>query len=184
MRQVFGKGVQVAFKRHRNIREFLCRAKLYPKVDRRNPPRAVQTGWRRCNRCLTCEHSQNKSEFKVTATKERRNINQDINCKTCQIIYVVECSKCPNHPQYIGKTKRSLMARGREHLGNIQKLRSEGKSTSKMYEHFSTNGHTTRDFLIFGIEQVFGDEFTLRARERYYIDTCDTVRNGLNTYRT
>ena len=51
MKKVFGeKGMQVAFKRHRNIREFLCRAKLYDQQDRRNPTRGAQLGWRQCHK--------------------------------------------------------------------------------------------------------------------------------------
>ena len=33
MKEVFGKGMQVAHKRYRNIREFVCRAKLYEKQE-------------------------------------------------------------------------------------------------------------------------------------------------------
>ena len=72
MKQVFqDKGMQVAYKRHRNIREFLCRAKLYDLKDRRNPTRATQLGWRKCNKCTTCRHSENKNGFLISATKER-----------------------------------------------------------------------------------------------------------------
>ena len=76
------------------------------------------------------------------------------------------------------------MDRGRQHLNNIEKRKQEGVgwSTSKMYAHFTSKGHTTRDFRIFGIEQIFGDEFTSMTRERFFIDRADTIRNGLNTY--
>ena len=35
-----------------------------------------------------------------------------------------------------------------------------------------------------GIEQIFGDDFVSLTRERFFIDRADTIRNGLNTYRT
>ena len=78
------------------------------------------------------------------------------------------------------------MVRGREHIYNVDKKKTEGsdRSTSKMYAHFSSHGHTSKDMRIYAIEQVFGDEFTLQARERYYINKADTVRKGLNSYRT
>ena len=76
------------------------------------------------------------------------------------------------------------MVRGRQHLNNIEKRKQDSKSTSKMYAHFSSGGHTTGDFRIFGIEQIFGDDFVSQARERFFIDRADTIRNGLNTYRT
>ena len=53
-----------------------------------------------------------------------------------------------------------------------------------MYQQLTTNGHSSQDMLIYAIEQVFGDSFTLEARERYYINKADSVRKGLNTYRT
>ena len=178
--------MQVAYKRHRNIKEFLCRAKLYDVPDRRNPPRQAQAGWKCCGRCSTCLHSQNMTEFTFSATKERLPIQHQINCKTSPVLYVVECIRCQTRPQYIGKTRQSLMDRGRQHLNNIEKKRQEGdgRSTSKMYAHFTSKGHTTRDFKIYGIEEIFGDDFTALTRERLYIDRADSIRNGLNTYRT
>ena len=164
----------------------MCRAKLYEMPDRRNPSRMAQKGWKCCNRCTTCSYSENKTSVLVSATKERIPIHQTITCKTCGVLYVVECTKCPERPQYIGKTGRSLMIRGREHVYNINKKKTEGsnRSTTKMYSHFSTNGHTSRDLIIYGIEQVFGDEFTQQAKERLFINRFDSVRKGLKTYRT
>ena len=178
--------MQVAFKRHRNIREFLCRAKLYDQQDRRNPTRGAQLGWRRCHKCTTCKYSENQTAFKISATKETVSINQRLDCKTRNVIYVVTCLKCPDHPQYIGKTKRSLMVRGREHLQNIERLKlgTFNKPASKMYNHFISKGHHSRDFHIHAIEEVFGDDFVAMTREHHWINRADTVRRGLNTYKT
>ena len=184
MKEVFGKGMQVAHKRYRNVREFVCRAKLYEKQDRRNPSRAAHGGWRRCNRCTTCLHSENKTHFVISSTKEKVPIAQNLNCKICGTLYVVECQRCQEKPQYIGKTRRSLMVRGREHIYNVDHRKAEGRATSKLYAHFSTNGHTSKDMLFYAIEQVYGDEFTLQSRERYFIDKAGTIKKGLNTYRT
>ena len=61
---------------------------------------------------------------------------------------------------------------------------TDHRSTSKMYAHFSSRGHTTADLRIYGIEQIFGDDFVSLTRERFFSDRADTIRNGLNTYRT
>ena len=139
MSEIFGKGMQVAYKRYRNVREFVCRAKLYEKRDRRNPSRASHGGWKCCNRCSTCNHSGNRTSFEISATKEKIAIKHSLNCKTRGVLYVILCNKCHSRPQYIGKTTRSLTLRGREHIYNIEKLKTDGKvrSTSKMYAHFS-----------------------------------------------
>ena len=105
---------------------------------------------------------ENKNGFLISATKERVPIKQRLDCKTKGLLYVVVCSKCPDRLQYIGKKKRTLMERGREHLQNIGKLKegTYSKPVSKLYNHFIKNGHTTQDFVIFGIEEIFGDELT------------------------
>ena len=47
-----------------------------------------------------------------------------------------------------------------------------------------SNGHSSRDMLIYAIEIVHGDVVTTGVRERYWINKLDTIRNGLNTYKT
>ena len=76
------------------------------------------------------------------------------------------------------------MDRGRSHINAIDKGNFEGLSSGKMYRHFSTNSHNSRDFRIFAIEKVHGDATTLSVREQYWIWKLDTVRSGLNTYKT
>ena len=57
---------------------------------------------------------------------------------------------------------------GKLTMCNVDKKKTEcdNRSSSKMYKQFTTNGHNSRDMLIYGVEQVFGDDFTLEARER------------------
>ena len=131
-------------------------------------------------------HSENKTRFKISASKEIVPIRHRLDCNTRNVLYVVVCQKCPEEPQYIGKTKRTLKERGREHLANIEKLKlgTYTKPVSKLYNHFTTGGHSDKDFLIFGIEEIFGDDFIAMTRERHWITIGQTVRTGLNTYRT
>ena len=76
------------------------------------------------------------------------------------------------------------MVRGREHISNVDNRRTDSGAASKLYDHFSTNGHSSKDMLIYAIEQVYGDDFTLQARERFLINKAATVMKGLNSYRT
>ena len=185
MKETFQDGFQVAFKRHRNVREFLCRARLYDTGVRRNDTRAVNKGWRKCQRCMTCKRSRNMSYFVSSATKSKHQISEDICCKDNNVIYVVECTKCHTKPQYVGKSTRCLMVRGREHIHAIEKGLIDGSSAScKMYDHFTSNGHTSRDMLMYAIEVVHGDVVTTGVRERYWMQTLDTCRRGLNSNKT
>ena len=51
LKEAFPEGVQVGFKRYRNIKEQLCRARLYDVIER--PQRNTTIGWKKCNRCGT-----------------------------------------------------------------------------------------------------------------------------------
>merc|ERR1712111_181687 len=71
MKDTFEAGFQIAFKRYRNVKEYLCRAKLYQTGSRRNESRTSTTkGWRKCERCITCSRSSNITRFKSSATGE------------------------------------------------------------------------------------------------------------------
>ena len=102
------------------------------------------------------------------------------------IVYVIECTKCQTRPQYVGKSIRCLQTRGREHILAVDKSNFEGTSRScKMYEHFTSNGHTSRDMLIFAIEAIRGgDVMTTGVRERFWTQELDTIRRGLNSNKT
>ena len=185
MKEAFTEGFQVAFKRHRNVKEYLCRARLYDVGPRRNEARAVTKGWRKCNRCISCSRSRNMTKFECSANNITYQISSNICCKDNDIIYVVECIKCQTRPQYVGKSVRCLQIRGREHILAIDKCNFEGSSRScKMYEHFTSNGHTSRDMLIFAIEAVHGDVMTTTVRERFWIQELNTIRRGLNSNKT
>ena len=184
MREKFPSGFQVAFKRHRSIKEFLCRARLYDVGVRRNETRSATRGWRTCGRCMTCKRSTNRTKFTGTATKQTFTISEMIGCKDTNCIYIIECTKCQERPQYVGKTSHHLMDRGREHISKVDKGNFIGSTSGKMYRHFTTNNHCSRDMMIYAIEIVHGDLTTLAVREQFWMRTLDTVHSGLNTYKT
>ena len=133
---------------------------------------------------MTCGRSSNKSKFNGTATNQTFQIAENIGCKDKNVIYIVECTKCPCKPQYVGKTSRCLMDRGRQHISTIEKIDFEGSTSGKMYRHFTSNNHGSRDMHIYAIEIVHGDLTTLSVREQFWMRTLDTVRSRLNTYKT
>ena len=152
MKDIFKGGFQVAFKRYRNVKEYLCRAKLYEVGTRKNETRNATKGWRKCERCTTCKMSANITKFRSSATGETYEISELIGCRDRNVIYVIECTRCHKRPQYVGKTTRCLMERGREHMNAIHNGKLHGLSAGKMYDHFASKGHSTRDMLIYGIK--------------------------------
>ena len=141
-------------------------------------------GWRTCGgKCITCQHSENKLEFKVQATREVIQIKQHLTCGAYKCIYWIECSIC-FLAQYLGKTG-NIKTRGRQHANAIDMLDDNGNfvHNNKLYEHFRLPGHSHRNMRIFVLEEVFGDDNILKAREDYWIQKCNTVNKGLNTKR-
>ena len=65
LNRVFADGVQIAYKRYRNIREILCRARLFPTPQHDARPKRVQVGFTKCGKCTTCNYAQNVKSFKV-----------------------------------------------------------------------------------------------------------------------
>lgn len=181
MKEIFQDGMVVGYKRHRNIKELLFRAKLYdPAIYNRRPQRTATKGWRRCSACTTCKHSENRVRFTCTATGETFPILQNITCKNERILYIIECKV--THLQYVGKSVQSLMSRGRQHIQAVESLTRT--KDNKLYKHFSSTGRSHADMIIYAIETIHGDDFVLAARERFWIDKLQTTYKGLNTYRT
>ena len=186
LKHIFKDNIRVGYRRSRNLREMIFRPKLY-KVNPSNSDRPIRSstrGWKTCGKCLVCLNSENKTTFTCFATKEKYKINQVLNCKTRNIIYICECSKCGL--QSVGKTGQNLQSRGGQHRRAVEKGFDKKKNVNvaKMYEHFESRGHSAKDMKFFAIEEVSGDEFVLGARETYWIDKLNTVMKGLNTYRT
>ena len=179
MKEVFKGGIQVGYARYRNLREFLVRARLYDiNAGQMRPRRAATFGWRVCGNCTLCHHSENRLSFKCFATGQLYQIRQLLTCKTSPVVYLLECMRCGQ--QGVGKTKQTLMARGGQHRRAVM----NGDTSQKMYQHFQMNGHCVGDMRFLAIEEVFGDEFILAARETFWIDKLQTIRKGLNSNRT
>ena len=115
MKEAFPEGVQVGFKRYRNLKETLCRARLYDIIDR--PIRETTLGWKKCTKCGTCQRSENRHQFRCSATGEVFQIEVMITCKDVNVIYIIECQRCAHKPQYAGKTKGCLMVKGGQRTG-------------------------------------------------------------------
>ena len=164
MKEVFSDGMVVAYKRHRNIRDLICRAKLYDPglAGNERPSRVARKGWRKCYKCITCNHSDNKVKLTCKATGQSLLITKDITCKDCRVVYVIVCRQ--TGLWYIGKTAQSLMDRGRQHIQAVQSL---GPINNKLYTHFTTQGRSHADMAFYAIERVHGDDFVLEARNAF-----------------
>ena len=158
----------VAYKRTLNLRDLLVRTQLR---DNTNPQRKAPPGIYKCNhpRCLTCPFLQEgQTKYTFSATKEERRINDNLNCKSKNLIYLIECKKCTK--QYIGETKRQLHERFGEHRRSIQNHHQLIKPTP-VSTHFNQPGHSIDHLLLTPLELIHNTRDSVRkAREAHLIN--------------
>jgi len=172
LEKVFPEPPLIAYKRQKNIRNFVIRAKVPPpllKYPRRNIP-----GMRKCqNQCHACPYINEIKEIKTETFKWK--INSSVNCEDKNIIYLIECNKC--FLKYIGETERSLKDRISEHKTYI----NQKHINQPIGDHFNKPGHSIDNFTVSVIEKVKSSEKLYRKeREKYLIKKFNTYYNGLN----
>lgn len=106
----------LAFRRARNLRDILVRAKL----PQNKPDGPTQdTGCFKCTRkCAVCKHITENKKFTSTITKESFPITDHISCRYTWIIYLVTCKVCQK--QYVGKTQTTRYTRFSNHRSDIR----------------------------------------------------------------
>ena len=183
MKKVMPQPPMIGFQRCKNMRDTLIRAQLpKPSGDRE---RRNTSGLKKCDtkNCLTCIYSDPSKTHKSSVSGEVWPITSKIDCKSKKVIYSCTCDlgnrTCPNHPQYVGKTKRAAHVRFTEHRNSVK----PGASTP-VGQHFEQPGHGRENMVFLPFEKVASsDPFVLDARESYWIAKYRTVNHGLNKKR-
>ena len=100
----------MAYKRQKNLREHLIRAKLPPPNKFRDPRK--NNGMKKCLKsCIICPFIQEGMEIKENTLTWK--INQKITCQSNNLVYMIICIKesCKQknrvQQKYIGKQKES-----------------------------------------------------------------------------
>ena len=90
-------------------------------------------------------------------------IRSNVNCKTTNFIYMIECNIENCKQRYIGELGRSLKERLSNH---IQYVKSNTQATG---EHFNSKGHNLANMKIIILEKVKKEsEFYRKEREKYF----------------
>ena len=88
--EVFAQPPLTAYRRQRNIRDHLIRAKV-PSDPKLHPERR-QRGMKKCGRnCTACPYIREVKSLRVNNTEWK--INQSLNCEISNCIYMIECKK-------------------------------------------------------------------------------------------
>ena len=133
LKKVFPEPPLIAYKRQKNIKDYVVRAKIPPTLTK-NPRRKIP-GMRKCGRqCHVCPYIKEEKEIQCGEVKWK--LNKPLNCNAKNVIYMIECSKC--HSKYIGETERELKDRISDHKTYIRSK----KLNQPVGEHFNLPGHS------------------------------------------
>jgi len=136
--------LMVAYRRPKNIRDFLVRSKL--------TSNAPIIGNFPClkPRCKMCKHMNTNINFHDSLQTKFYKTKGHITCDTDHIIYLINCTLCGK--MYVGQTTQSLKARGYQHLNNIRNLiRKPEHNDTPVSRHFNEANHSSNQFEIKGI---------------------------------
>ena len=91
MKEVFPLPPLVAYRRQKNLKEYLIRAKVPKNISR---PKRKLPGMKRCNKDVYCSYINTGDHAKASASNYHHQITQDVNCNSCNVIYLISCAKC------------------------------------------------------------------------------------------
>ena len=115
LKEVFKAPPLTAFKRQKNIRDHIIRAKL-PNSQRAYPLRNLK-GMKKCKKtCRACPFIKETKCINIDR-ENSWNIEQNLDCNTSNVVYMIECNKENCKMRYIGETKRIFKFRMAEHIG-------------------------------------------------------------------
>ena len=176
----------ICFRRNSNLRDLIGQMRISEGKVLRH--KKLKTG--RCEPCLSrpdakcCKHIISTNTFKTHAGNKVYKIFHYLNCKSKNVIYLVQCRMCKNKP-YVGKCEtQGMNQRITIHRRDAKKLDS-----IPIDKHFLLPGHSfDRDFKVIIIEAI-GDlsmtkekiRETLLRREDFWILKLNTLQpNGFN----
>ena len=175
LKEVFEEPPLTAYKRQRNVRDNLIRAKVAPAPKQR--PVRENPGMRKCGKeCPTCPYISEVKKVKINET-EPWEIRKNFNCETSNVIYLLECSKQNCSDRYIGETGRPLKYRIADHRGYVNNFKVNYITGA----HFNKPGHSLSNLKVTILERSRKNENIYRKeRERYFINKFNTLHKGMN----
>ena len=183
LRKIFPENsVITAFRRPKNLKEILAPSKLRLVGDTSAPIPSDKSnvGCFKCSRkCDLCRNYLVQSNaFTSFRTKKKYFINQQLNCQSKNVVYLISCNKCSL--QYIGSTSNEFKVRFRNHKSAMLTK----KKTCEVAIHFNEISHQLSDFSFICLESIHNTENTdqiLLNREAYWSSQLFTWQpHGLN----
>jgi hypothetical protein len=168
--KIFGSVPRVVFKRPKNLRDYLVKAKVTT-----TPPSHLQQGCAPCKRarCKVCTHMVCTSAVVSRNGRFKFKIQGSYDCKTSNAVYLLECSLCG--AQYLGQTKTSFNLRFNNHKSHCSVL-----PDLPISRHCNMPGHGIEQFKTTILKAGFRSDTDRLAFESYLIQCFDALNDGIN----
>ena len=179
MERCFPQPSLICYRRHKNIKDHLIRAK----VSTKRHPKRCRKGFKPCGAlCTMCALCPAANKHKSNYTGKEYNITAPIDCNTKSVVYKLTCKKarCRDFV-YVGQTERRCKDRFYDHKSYIHKKRSETAAG----HHFNLPGHDVTDMAMLPIERVrpANNPLVRQVRESLWIRRYDSCNQGANKKR-
>ena len=144
-RQYLNRKPQVAYRRSKNIKDYLVSTKYRTNSEGEN-----RSGTRKCAKCSWCKNMTESTTFKSIVTGSTYQIYHDLKCTSSWVIYLCECIR--HKKQYVGKSKEKLNIR----MNNNRSHLRHGIHNCKLVQHFaeSNDCNLEEHMLLQPIEQL------------------------------
>ena len=173
--EVFPEPPMVAYRRAKNLRDRLVKAKVPPPSTRK---KRQLPGMKSCNRsgCEVCPFVRKGTELKIPLCKKSIKVNASVDCNSKNTVYCIFCNKSGCNKIYIGQTQRELKQRFSEHKTSV---RTHAKKV--VGQHFNEPGHSIFNMEVAAIEKVFDrGRMIIEKRENMWIEFLEAEYKGLN----
>ena len=175
----------IAFRRPKNLRDVLVRAKVPTSDIQQAKPTCdpcSQKGPKKGRKCQLCTSLPSQSHITSSATgrSHQLRLRRPTDCDSKNVVYCITCTRCSTINQYVGQTT-CFRKRMNNHKSNIRLGKEDDRDCSILYAHFKLPGHSVKD-LMFTILETCPDETTLLRTELRWMWTLKTITpSGLNT---
>ena len=185
------KKVKVGYRRPKNLRDLLTRARLPPLDtdgdDSRNltESRALVIEKKGCEnpKCRYCPRLNKSGKITSKSTGRTYTTRKNVDCTSNNLVYCISCKKCGK--QYVGQTMNTVKKRFQGHF-YLMKHKKEDHEVSR---HFNQPDHKGLDdveiHILWFINHDAKKDETKNIRLRYEFDWIHRLRTqiplGLNT---
>ena len=139
-RPIHERGLTIGYRRPKNLRDILVKARLPPEVkpDEPDRPPPVQKVCK-SKHCRYCPILDKSGKVKAHTTGRTYRSRQNVCCNSNNVIYCITCKRCGK--QYVGQTKNSLKERFKSHFYQI----AHDPKKTEVSRHFNQKNHSRLD---------------------------------------